>query len=195
MRSLAALATAILFLASLSAQAATYRASSTGGDTISTTDRFAAITPAVGDLLVVFCAVSANSNSTPTASDTNGGAYSLLGVAQFSGGAARLSAFVRTTLVANTTPTTVTVATGSNTAGQIVIFAIAGMTRTGAAAIRSSGKQENQVGPSVPAPALNQAALTGNVTLGAVGYHGRAGINRTDRMDRTPGRRPDQPDF
>lgn len=157
----------VMAFASSSLGAATYRTSAAGGGTVGTTDRTATITPAVGDLFVVFCAAATNTNDTPTCTDDNSGAYTLIGVVQFGSAAGRFSLFVRNALLANTTSTTVTVATGSNASAEIVVMAIAGMARTGSSAVRSSGSQANQA-IGTPAPALSLSALTGNVTLGAV---------------------------
>jgi hypothetical protein len=147
--------------------AASLRTSSVGGATSGTSDRTVAITPAVGDLLLVYCFVSTNTNDAPTCSDNNGaGTYTRVDVANvvISTVNHRLSVFVRDALMANTTATTITVATGSNTSGALVCCAVAGMTRTGADAVRSKGIQNNQAA-GTPAPVLNQAALTGNMTV------------------------------
>src|SRR5678815_2576033 len=116
--------------------ALTYRASATGGGTTGTSDRTAAITPATGDLLVVFCAAEANTNASPTCTDDNGsGTYTLLNTALF--GTGILSVFIRTAKMANATATTVTVATGSNTSAEIAIIAVAGANNAGSGMVRS----------------------------------------------------------
>src|SRR5678815_6126797 len=98
---------------------ASLRTSTAGGSTSGTSDRTVAITPAVGDLLVVYCLVSTNTNNSPTCSDNNGGTYTLVDVANVVIATLdhRLSVFVRNSLMVNTTSTTITVATGSNTSG------------------------------------------------------------------------------
>jgi hypothetical protein len=146
---------------------ATFRTSAAGGSTSGTSDRTATITPAIGDLLIVFCFVSTNTNDTPTCSDNNGaGTYTQIDIGNVVISAVnhRLSIFIRTTLMVNTTSTVVTVATGSNTSGIVHVLAIAGMSQTGLGAFRGSGKQDNQAA-ATPAPALNQAALTVNLTI------------------------------
>jgi len=88
--------------------ALTYRTSTAGGGTSGTSNRTAAITPAVGDLLIVFCAVEGNTQAAPTCSDNNGGGtYTLIGTSLF--GTGIMSVFVRTAKMVNTTSTTVTV--------------------------------------------------------------------------------------
>lgn len=147
---------------------ATFRASAAGGGSGGTGNRSATIVPAVNDLFVVFCNVSVNTNTAPTCSDNNGGTYTLVASGLYSASANAFSVFVRNQRVPNTTSTVVTVATGSNTSGSVVIVALSGMTRVGASAIRQSAKQENQAGSTTPAPAFPASALTANVTLGAV---------------------------
>lgn len=151
---------------------ATYRTIALGGSTSGTSDRSVAITPAVGDLLVAAVFVSTNTNDTPTMSDNNasGGTWTriLVGNVVISTVNHRLAFFVRDNLMANTTSTTVTAATGSNTSGVIHVVAISGMNRAGLDAVRSQG-QQNNMAAGTPAPVLNQAALTGNVTIAGVG--------------------------
>lgn len=150
--------------------AATYRASAAGGGTSGSGNRTVTITPAVGDLLVVVVSLSGNTNDAPTMTDNNGsGTYTrAVGGVAWSSSANRMAVFVRDALMVNTTSTTITCASGSNTAGELVAIAVSGMTRTGSAAIRSSGSQANQAASTTPAPALNQAALTGNMTIAGV---------------------------
>jgi len=159
--------------------AATYRTSAAGGSSSGTGNRTATITPAVGDLLIVYCFVAANTNDTPTCSDNNGsGTYDRIDVMNASISAVnyRLSVFIRTVLMANTTSTVITVATGSNTSGCVVPVAVSGMSRVGADAVRSKGSQSNQAAGTA-APALNQNALTGNLTIAV---HGSADTTTTE---------------
>lgn len=166
---------------------ATYRGSTAGGGTSGTTDRTVALTPAVGDLWVVFCKASGNTNASPTCSDNNGGSYTLIKTALHNSSGDMLSCFVRTTLHVNTTSTTVTVATGSNTAAEIVIVAVTGMAKVGAAAVLQSAAQANQAASTTPAPTFGASANTANMTLGAIGYEGSTAVtpptNWTERQD------------
>lgn len=148
----------------------THRTTATGGSSTGTGDRTATITPVVGDLLIVYCYVAANANDTPTCSDNNGGSYDRVDVMNCVTAAInyRLSVFIRTALMPNTTSTIVTVATGSNTSGNVAVEAVSGMMRTGLSAIRSKGSQNNQAAGTA-APVLNQAALTENMTIVAQG--------------------------
>jgi hypothetical protein len=147
---------------------ATYRTSAAGGSTSGTGNRTVAVTTAIGDLLVVFCAASGNTNVTPTCTDNRGGTYTRVDAALFGASANAMSVFVADQLAASAVSTTITVATGSNTAAELVAVAVSGMTRTSAnGAIRGSGSQANQAA-GTPAPALGAAALTANVTIGCV---------------------------
>lgn len=160
----------MLFFCSGGLSAATFRTSAAGGSTSGTSNRTVAITPAINDLFVVFCAVAGNSNDSPSVTDDNGGTYTLVATPQnyaISAVNYRLSAHVRNSLLPNTTSTTVTCGTGSNTSGAIHVFAISGMARTGAAAIRQSSGQNNQAA-GTPAPSFSANAVNDNLTIGAV---------------------------
>lgn len=148
--------------------AATLRTSAAGGGTSGTGNRTCTITPAVGDLFVVYCSVSVNTNSTPTCSDDNGGTYTLSRVCAFNASASRGSCFVRDQLLTNTTSTVVTVATGSNDSGSVVVLAVSGMTRVGAAAERQSARTQNGTAGTTPAATFPAAALASNFVCGAV---------------------------
>jgi len=97
----------------------------------------------------------------------------------------RMSVFVRDQLCANTNSHTITAATGSNTAGELVVLAFSRMTKTGSAAVRSSGKAEGATGVA-PAAALDQAALTTNPTIffcGSADTTTTAPTSWTERQD------------
>ena len=150
---------------------ASWRTDFAGGGSGGTGNRAVTVTPAVGDLCVVFVVVSANANLTPTMSDNNSDAstYTLIRTARKATSADTMSVFVRDKLFSNTTSTIITAATGSNTAGELVAVHITGMSKTGPGAVRQSAIQENQSSGGTPAPAFSSSALTGNMTLGAVG--------------------------
>lgn len=154
---------------------ASYRASGSGGGSSGTGNRTVTVTTAIADdLLVVFVNVSANSGTTPTVTDDHAdglGTYTRIGTAAWGNltpSACMSSVFVRDAKLGSTdTSFVITASTGSNTSGVVGWVAIQGMSRAGSSAIRSSGKQESQATGGTPAPALSQAALTGNVTLAA----------------------------
>lgn len=149
--------------------AATYRASFTGGDTAGTSDRTVTITPAVGDLIVVFVALAGNV-ATLEMTDDNGvdGTYTRIASALWATSVNNAAVFVRNALIRNTDSTIITCASGSNTAGALVAVAVSGMLRTGLSAIRSYGLQQNQASGGTPTPVLNQSALNTNLTMTAV---------------------------
>lgn len=147
-----------------------YRTSNATSSTFGTGNPGISITPEVGDLLVVYCFVSGNTNDTPTCSDDQSGSYDLIDVANvsISGVDYRLSVFVRTTLASVATLTSIITATGSNTSRTVHVYAFRGMSRAGSGAVRSKGLQSNQ-SAGTAAPALNQSALGDNITIVAVG--------------------------
>ena len=149
--------------------AATYRASFAGGDTTGTADRTLTITPAVGDLIVVFVALAGNV-ATLTMTDDNGadGTYTRIASALWATSANNSAVFVRDALIRNTDSTIITCTSGSNTAGALVAVAVTGMLRIGLSAVRSYGLQANQASGGTPTPVLSQSALNTNLTMTAV---------------------------
>jgi hypothetical protein len=145
------------------------RTSAAGGDTTGTSDRTCTITPAVGDLFLVFSSVSVNSNNSPTCSDDNGGTYTRIRSIDFNAAGSHGSAFVRDQLLTNTTSTVVTVATGSNDSGNVVVFAVSGMERTGSAAVRQSARVIAQAAGGTPSVSFASAVLSKNFVCGMVG--------------------------
>ncbi len=145
---------------------ATYRTSAAGGGTDLATDRTVTITPAVGDLLVVICSATGNTNDAPVATDDNGGTYTLVQTGSFSASANRASVHIRSALMVNTTPTVITVATGANTAAELVVLAVAGMTRTGLLAFRSasSALRSNQ-GAGTNVQVTTGVGITTNISF------------------------------
>lgn len=168
----------------------TANASGSGGATSGTGNRTATVTtPVVGDLWIVVCFVSTNTNDAPTCSDDQGGTYALIGTPANqvlpTSENCRLSIFVRNALITVASSTVVTVATGSNTSGAIHVLPFTGMSRVGIAAIRSSGLQNNQAAATA-VPVLNQSALTGNPTIavqGSADTTTTAPTNWTERFD------------
>jgi hypothetical protein len=147
---------------------AAVRAGIAGGGTSGTTDRTATFTPAVGDYAVVAVVVSANANTTPTCSDNNGGTYTRVRNGLFNGSTDMGSLFVRDQLFTNTTSTTVTVATGSNTSGEVAGALVSGMAKAGNAGVRQSARVVNQASGTAPAPVFASNALATNLVLGFV---------------------------
>lgn len=150
---------------------ATYRAQASTAGSSGSGNRICTFTPAVGDLLIILDPTSGNTNAAPTCSDNNAdglGAYTLIGTALFGSSANICSVFVRNALIGSATSTTVTVATGSNTAGVVGVIMVAGMSKVGAAAVRQSNFVANQSG-TTPTATLPSAALTDNLTIAFLG--------------------------
>jgi len=167
---------------------AAYASAASGGGTSGTGNRTAAITPAVGDLLVVAYNASTNTNTSATVSDDQGGTYTQVNTALWDTSADIGAVYVRDQLVSSAVLHTITTATGSNTATSIGIIAVSGMAKTGATAVRQSAKVENEASATTPAPTFASSALTGNMTIGAV-FNGRnaatmtAPTSWTERLD------------
>ncbi len=152
---------------------ATFGHSAAGGGTSGTSNRAVTVTTFVtGEHVTVFVSLSANTNAAPTCSDDHAdglGAYSLVGTRLWSTSLNNMMVFVRNALLGSTdTSFIITVASGSNTAAEIVPIAYTGMAKVGAGSIRSSGGQANGASGATPTPVLNQSALTGNPTIAAV---------------------------
>lgn len=152
--------------------AAAVRTTAAGGGSTGTSNRTVTIVPAANDLFIVFVVVAANAQDAPTMTDDNGsGTYTRITTQAFASSVPtnyRLSAFVRTALVPNTTSTVITATTGSNTAGELICYAISGMTKTGISALQQSAGQAAGGSGTTPAPAFASACDTTHLVLGAM---------------------------
>lgn len=146
-----------------------YRTSAVGGNTTTGTSPTATITPVVGDLFIVFCQAVGNTNATPTCSDNNSGSYTLLFAEGSNTNGNYLSCFVRTALLANTTSTVVTVATGAHSAAEVCVVAVSGAVAAGASAILQNAVQANQAASTTPTLTLSKTVTFGSIVLSAVG--------------------------
>jgi hypothetical protein len=127
----------------------------------------AVLTSAIGDVYVV---VVGNSGQTanPTVSDNRpGGSYSLITSALAATSADKLAIFIRNNPFNVAASTTVTMTPGTTTGGGLNVIAVSGMKYGGLGAVRQSAVQANQAA-GTPAPVFGQAALTGNMCIGAV---------------------------
>lgn len=148
--------------------AAGYRASAAGGSNVANTVSTATITPAVGDLFVVFAAQTGGSSSGANVSDNNAdaGSYTKITEQTFTGGV--LTAWIRSAFINNTTSTDVSFGPGSgSTANELVVIALSSMRAAGTTAVRQSGVASGAAA-STPALTLGASALTFNVMLGAL---------------------------
>lgn len=143
-------------------------------DTGNTPNTSGTITPATGDLLIVFVTKENSALSSPmvsadlTSSVAPTG-FTLIRNQGHASSAHHIGAFVANSLTVNTTNRTVTIASGSDAgAGTIIsVYSVSGMTKTGISAIRQSAGQTNQAA-GTPAPAFAVAALTDNAVIGAI---------------------------
>ena len=147
---------------------ATYTSIGYGGGTSGTGDRSATFSPAANTLLVAFASVSGNTQTAPTMTDNQGGTYTLVGQAYWSGGSNNMFAFVRDSLVATKISTKLTLDTDTNTAGEIEILAFTGMTKTGAAAVRQIYGAGNQTPMTEPTVFFTSNVNSSDPTITAV---------------------------
>ena len=131
------------------------------------------LTPAVGDLLFVFCANSGRTTAQPptVACDVQGITFS-----QFTGTNGSYTkntsadsgwVFIADSLCTAASSTIVTMTASSDTGGGLVVFRVSGMSRAGIGAIRQCGKQDN-IASGTPSVVMPAAILTGNPVFGLV---------------------------
>jgi hypothetical protein len=129
----------------------------------------ASFTPVANDLLIAAYAVTSNTSNDWSASDSLSGTWTKVLTVLKNTSADMMEVFVRDTLVpASAMTVTYSHAGASATGGTWQVTRVAGVTRTGASAIRSSGTQANQASGTTPAPALNQSSLAGNPLITGV---------------------------
>jgi hypothetical protein len=135
-----------------------------------------AFTPAAGDLLVVFVSAS-GTTAIGSMTDSQGGSSWVTAIIRrlYNTNASSLYCFVRTSSVAASSMTVTFDCTGDNATGANQhVIRIAGMSKFGSAAVLQTASEENQASGTTPAPVFGASALTGNVTLGAIGAQGAA---------------------
>lgn len=152
----------------------TLATSAAGGGTTGTGARSASITTGAGDLLVACASVSANGQAAPTMTDSAGGTYALLGRAAWQT-TNNMVCYAREALLPGTSAT-LTLNTDTNTAGEIVILSFAGMSRTGAAAVRQFTSKANQPAGSLGSVTFASSALTTNTTVVAIASGDISGV-------------------
>jgi hypothetical protein len=129
-----------------------------------------AVTPAVGDLLLVIC-----SNSGRTSAQPPTVTISVQGItfSRHATGFTTLSSvdsgwiFVADSLCTVASASTVTMTQSSDTGGGFVLWRVSGMSLSGLAAIRQVGKQDNAAA-GTPSITMGGACLTGNPCFGYV---------------------------
>ena len=142
-------------------------------------NKSASITPAVGGLLVVCFAESAQT-VVGSIADDQGGTYTVVKSVLRAGGANYLAMAVRDSLVTSAVAHSVTMtAGGTNTGGGLNVFEFSGMTRAGRGAVEQVAFQENGTAASTPAPVFTNAPRTENALVAMVMNAGAAGSVET----------------
>jgi hypothetical protein len=130
----------------------------------------ATLTPAANDLLVVFT-YSANDTDQGSVTDDQGGTYAEIRSATSGGITDRMAVWVRTSL-ANNVSTVVSYDADTTDGGSgctLIVLRVAGMSKTGASAVRQHNGESDRAGGGTPSgAAFASPVLTGNVTLGYV---------------------------
>lgn len=139
-----------------------------------------AVTPAVGDLLLVIC-----SNSGRTAAQPPTVTISVQGItfSRHATGYTKATnvdsgwVFVADSLCTIASASTVTMTQSGDTGGGFVLWRVSGMSRAGLGAILQVGKQDNAVA-GTPSITMGAACLTGNPCFGVV-HNGTNGTTTT----------------
>lgn len=150
-----------------------------------------AITPAVGDLLIV---IAANTGTTtdPTITDDRGGTYTRIAAADAikNASADEMHFYVRDAPCQLAVSHTLTMNVGgAGTGGGAWVARIAGMAKFGANAVRQATKQDNQALGGTPTATFTLPILTESLTIFACFNAGTAGsvlanpVNYNERQD------------
>jgi hypothetical protein len=133
-----------------------------------------AFVPTAGSLMLAFTFSSGTAVGFGTFSTNNGIAFVKAGTSAAAGGNAHaLHCFVATSTSNAVSQTATFNSVGDQSTGNIIfIFEVIGASGTGTSAIEQTAKQDNQAGPSTPAPAFSVAASSANVIAGCVGIEG-----------------------
>jgi hypothetical protein len=133
-----------------------------------------AFTPAVGDVLVVFCANSGRTTAQPpTVSDNNSdglGAYTQVGTAMTKNTSADSGWwFMRNAPIGSASSTTVTMATASDTGGGCQVWSVGPLSAGFTPAQRTGGKGvQNNAAAGTPSLTLDATPVSASAILGAV---------------------------
>jgi hypothetical protein len=146
-----------------------------GGSAWTTTagNKTVTLTPAVGDLLFVFCANSGRTTAQPptVSCDVQGITFS-----QFTGTNGSFTKntsadsgwiFLANSFCTAASSTIVTMTQSSDSGGGLFVFRVSSMTRAGTDAVRQCGKQDNAAA-ATPSITMPNAILTGNPVFGLV---------------------------
>ena len=131
-----------------------------------------AFTPAVGDVLVVFCANSGRTTAqAPTVSDNNSdglGSYTKVGSDATKNASADSGWwFIRNSPIGSASSTTVTMTQSSDTGGGCQVWSVGPLNVGGSARVGAKGKQDNAAA-GTPSLTLDATPVTTSAILGAV---------------------------
>jgi hypothetical protein len=144
------------------------------GITFNTTNGSKAVTltPALGTLIVIITAHTANTSATAPTDNNSAGAGTYTQVAACAAvkatSADQMRVWIRDSFINSETSTIFTHSPGTTSGGGLCVITVSGMGRSGAAAALQGSKQDNQALGGTPTPVLGSAALTDNVMIGAV---------------------------
>src|SRR5262249_19181214 len=136
----------------------------TGGATMTT----GSLTPTASGLLIVVAAVTGDVSTAYTVTDSLSGSWVKISStrAQKATNGDEMEVWFRTALATGSAMTfTYSRTSGTATGGGPIVLQVLGMSKTGSAAIRSTGVQNNVASGTAPAPVLNQTSLTTNPTV------------------------------
>jgi hypothetical protein len=130
--------------------------------------------PNVGELIVAIAAASGMASGITVSDGQPGGTYTQIGTFALGNTSAdALAVFVRNALIASSVSHAITAAEGTSTGGGICTIRVAGMRKTGSAAVRSVSavaqfvKAQNQAA-GTPSLTLPAAPLPSNPIIGAI---------------------------
>lgn len=131
----------------------------------------ASFTPAANDLLIVCVVASGSTETNPSVTDSLGATtFSLVTRLLIHNSADTMFVFVSDSFVAASARTVSFHCPHALATGACVsVVSVSGMSRWGAAAIRQTATQVNNISSTTPAPAFGSACLTGNPTISFVG--------------------------
>jgi hypothetical protein len=131
-------------------------------------DKTATATPAVKNLIVIVMAAT-GASAYGASDDQAGGTYTLAAEFTVGGVTNKLQVYVRNNLIAAATSTIFTATQTGSTGGGMRVYAVTGMDRVGATAVRQKGGQTDGAAAATPAPVFEVGAvLSQNACLGGV---------------------------
>lgn len=134
-------------------------------DTDATPNTSGAFTPVANDLLVVFCTTTDAAPATAALTNSESTAFTQIATALFVSSFHRCYLFVADALSAAVSQTVTFTPTPAGSGSNILVCAVSGMTKVGAAAVKQSKVLSNQAGGGTPEVIFDASALTGNPTL------------------------------